>query len=73
MIGILSLAWDKGKKKKKQILNFSLGSWDKKSSGVVGLNLSSSLTDYYKLIEHRELIGGCIFVGVIMQGHSRFQ
>lgn len=29
------------KKKKSQVLNFSLGSWDKKPSGVGGLNLTA--------------------------------
>lgn len=44
LIGILLLAKEK-KKKKYQVLNFSLGSWDKKPSGVGGLNLAAlSLT-----------------------------
>jgi hypothetical protein len=43
-IGILSFAREK-KKKKNQVLNFLLGSWDKKRSGVGGLNLAAlSLT-----------------------------
>ena len=34
-----------------------------------------ALADYYKLMEYRELIGGCNehFAGVIIQGHGGFQ
>ena len=32
---------EKKGKKKSQVLNFSLGSWDKKPSGVGGLNLTA--------------------------------